>query len=137
MTEERDEEMTKAAHIIDPAVQGSKRKTYYSDILGRFRKHKLAMFGLIIMTFIVAAVILLPLLLGLDPYSTSLRMPYTRPSKEFILGFDGIGRDNFARLVYGGRVSLTVGLLSTLVSILIGVPLGLCAGYFRGCLKSL
>ncbi len=124
--------MTKAAHIIDPAVQGSKRKTYYSDILGRFRKHKLAMFGLIIMTFIVAAVILLPLLLGLDPYSTSLRMPYTRPSKEFILGFDGIGRDNFARLVYGGRVSLTVGLLSTLVSILIGVPLGLCAGYFRG-----
>jgi peptide/nickel transport system permease protein len=132
MTEERDEEMTKAAHIIDPAVQGSKRKTYYSDILGRFRKHKLAMFGLIIMTFIVAAVILLPLLLGLDPYSTSLRMPYTRPSKEFILGFDGIGRDNFARLVYGGRVSLTVGLLSTLVSILIGVPLGLCAGYFRG-----
>jgi len=132
MTEERDEEMTKAAHIIDPAVQGSKRKTYYSDILGRFRKHKLAMFGLIIMTFIVAAVILLPLLLGLDPYSTSLRMPYTRPSKEFILGFDGIGRDNFARLMYGGRVSLTVGLLSTLVSILIGVPLGLCAGYFRG-----
>jgi peptide/nickel transport system permease protein len=132
MTEERDEEMTKAAYIIDPAVQSSKRKTYYSDILGRFRKHKLAVFGLIIMTLIVAAVILLPLLLGLDPYSTSLRMPYTRPSKEFILGFDGIGRDNFARLVYGGRVSLTVGLLSTLVSILIGVPLGLCAGYFRG-----
>lgn len=113
-------------------TRGGKRKTYYMDIVERFRKHKLAMIGLVTILVIVVAVVILPRLMTLDPYGTSQERPYAEPSAKFILGVDSLGRDNFARLVYGGRVSLTVGLLSTLVSIVIGVPLGLWAGYYRG-----
>lgn len=132
MIERRENRMTNMSQCTDSPVQVRKSKTYYSDIIRRFKRHKLAMGGLITITIIIVMVIALPLIVNLDPYSTSRQMPYTEPSKEFLMGVDGVGRDNFARLVYGGQVSLTVGLLSTCVSILIGVPLGLCAGYFRG-----
>lgn len=106
--------------------------TYFQDVLKRFRRHKLAIAGLITLSGIVLAVIILPLCMDLDPYSTSRAPSYSAPSSEFIMGTDASGRDNFARLIYGGRVSLTVGLISTLISMLIGLPLGICAGYFKG-----
>lgn len=52
--------------------------------------------------------------------------------QNHILGTDDVGRDLFARLLYGGRISLFVGIASTIISVIIGVPLGLLAGYYRG-----
>ena len=58
--------------------------------------------------------------------------PYEAPGKEHCLGCDDVGRDLAARLIYGARVSLAVGLISATVALVIGLTVGLCAGYFRG-----
>jgi peptide/nickel transport system permease protein len=58
--------------------------------------------------------------------------PYEKPSWKHLLGTDNIGRDVFSRMLYGARVSLAVGLLATSISIIIGVILGMTAGYFSG-----
>ncbi len=113
-------------------AEGEVRKTYFGDVFKRFRRHKLAIVGTVVLAVIVLAVLLLPVVMELDPYSTARAPAYTAPNSEFLLGTDASGRDNFARLVYGGRVSLTVGLVSTLISMLIGLPLGVCAAYFKG-----
>ncbi|GAQ24727.1 ABC transporter permease [Tepidanaerobacter syntrophicus] len=109
-----------------------KRNSYYTDVFKRFKRHKLAMFGIAMLTIIILAVLLLPMIFKLDPYTTMVAPALSRPSVKFILGTDATGRDNFARLLYGGRVSLLVGLASTFISIIIGVPLGLIAAYYRG-----
>src|SRR5580765_7718166 len=59
------------------------------------------------------------------------------PSAEHWLGNDHLGRDLFSRLIYGGRVSLTVGLLAPMIGVTIGATLGMLAGYFRGRLETL
>ena len=58
--------------------------------------------------------------------------PYEAPGKEHCLGCDDVGRDLAARLIYGARVSLAVGLISAILALVIGLTVGLCAGYFRG-----
>lgn len=109
-----------------------KRNSYYTDVFKRFKRHKLAMFGITMLVIIILAVLLIPVIFKLDPYATMVAPALARPSMKHILGTDATGRDNFARLLYGGRVSLLVGLVSTLISIIIGVPLGLIAAYYRG-----
>jgi len=102
-----------------------------------FCKHKAALAALIILILEILAVIFLPLILKLDPYtidsSAGFNMP---PSAKHILGTDDVGRDMFSRLIYGGRVSIFVGFFSTLISLVIGLPLGLLAGYYKGICRS-
>ena len=113
----------------------SQRRSYWRDVLERFTRHKLAMGGLIIILAELAIVILLPLVMKLNPYSMDAVGGFgAAPSTAHILGTDEVGRDVFARLIYGGRTSLFVGILSALISLSIGVPLGLVAGYCRGAL---
>ncbi len=98
----------------------------------QFTKHKLAMTAAIFFAAEVLLVIFLPAIMKLDPYSITSIGINKEPTKGFILGTDGSGRDLFARLVYGGRTSIYVGVMSTLISVAIGLPLGLIAGYYRG-----
>ncbi len=98
----------------------------------RFRKDRLAVASLIIIFILVASAILAPLIAPYNP--TSQRMVERRlppGSSGHLLGTDGFGRDIASRLVYGGRISLTVGLVSVGVGMLIGMALGLIAGYFK------
>jgi len=97
----------------------------------RFRKHKLAMTGLIMLSLMVLIVIFVPILLGLDATTSDYASLNHVPSERYILGTDNLGRDMMARTLFGGRISLLVGLLSVVVSALIGVPLGLLAGYYE------
>lgn len=90
------------------------------------------MVGLFIITLEIILVAVLPFIMHLNPYDSDYTAFSAAPSSLHILGTDAIGRDIFARLVYGGRTSLLVGLLSTIISCAIGVTLGLIAGYFRG-----
>lgn len=106
--------------------------SYLNDVLKRLLSHRLAIFGAIVIIVELLAVIFIPILVELDPYVIDYDAFGAAPGKGHILGTDDVGRDLFARLVYGGRVSLSVGLLSALISLAVGVPLGLLAGYFRG-----
>lgn len=101
-------------------------------MLKRFSQHKLAMIGLAVITLEVLLVVILPVVMKLDPYTSDVFNFSAVPGPGHILGTDDTGRDVFARLIYGGRVSLLVGLLSAVISLCIGVPLGLLAGYYKG-----
>ena len=109
-----------------------KKDSYYRDVLRKFTAHKLAMIGVAIILLEVILVIVLPMIMKLDPYTSDILAFSAKPGAGHILGTDDTGRDVFARLVYGGRISLLVGLLSAIISLCIGVPLGLIAGYYKG-----
>lgn len=109
-----------------------KKDSYYRDVLKRFTAHKLAMLGLTIIILEVVLVVVLPMVIKLDPYTSDIQAFGVGPCEGHLLGTDDTGRDIFARLIYGGRVSLLVGLLSAIISLCIGVPLGLLAGYYKG-----
>lgn len=98
----------------------------------RAKGEKSLVFGCFIVLLQIVIVVLLPMIMKLDPYSVDKAFFGTGPGLGgHVLGTDTIGRDVFARLVYGGRVSIFVGFFSVFISLLIGVPLGLYAGYHK------
>ncbi len=128
--------------MSDVAVNAVKKEkeesySYMRDVMERFAHHKAALISMFILGLIILLCIFLPFIMNLDPYSTDSLSVYAAPSAEHILGTDEIGRDLFARLVYGGRTSLMVGVVSMLISVFIGVPLGILAGYYRGWIEAL
>lgn len=114
----------------------TKKSSYLHDVLKKFLAHRLAMAGFVVLLIEILCVIVLPPLMKLDPYSMDYAGFGAAPSAQHILGCDDVGRDLFARILFGGRVSLMVGICSALVSLVIGVPLGLLAGYFRGWIET-
>lgn len=98
----------------------------------KFMKNKLAVLGLVVIVVLILMSICAPLLTSYDASETDLYNIRTAPSAEHILGTDDLGRDIFARLLYGGRVSIAVGLISMLLQVVIGVTVGAAAGYFGG-----
>lgn len=113
-----------------------KRKKEKSDFLKKFVHHKPATVSLILILLEILAVIFLPMIMNLDPYTSDPLAFNAPPGGAHLLGTDDVGRDILARLIYGGRNSLSIGVLSTFISILIGLPLGLFAGYYRGMLET-
>ena len=105
-------------------------------IIRRFFKHRLA--GLAIAALLI--LIISAVFAFASPYTPTQQEPinsFRSPSAEHWFGTDELGRDIFTRILFGGRVSLTVGLLSTLFSILIGVIVGALSGYFGGWLDTI
>ncbi|MDR2503799.1 MAG: ABC transporter permease [Deltaproteobacteria bacterium] len=88
--------------------------------------------GLFIVLGMAAAALLAPWLAPFDPNELHLARKLNPPSAEFWLGTDALGRDVFSRLLFGARVSLWVGFVSVGISVVVGVLLGLTAGFFRG-----
>jgi peptide/nickel transport system permease protein len=97
----------------------------------RLRRHPGAIAGSIVLGIIVLAVILAPLS-PYDPLASDLPIRLQPPSLEHPFGTDQLGRDLLTRCLYGGRVSLTVGFLVVVITLVIGVPLGAVSGYFGG-----
>ena len=91
-----------------------------------------ARFGIAVVTIMALAAIVAPLIAGADPLRIDLSHMLQKPSPSHWLGTDLQGRDIWARLVYGSRVSLTVGLISQGIALTLGVTLGLLAGYYSG-----
>ncbi len=95
----------------------------------KFMNNKLAVFGLIVFTIIVLSSIFAPFITSWEPTKINLSHALKAPSAEHIFGTDKVGRDIFARVLYGGRISILVGLGSALGAAAIGVLLGTYAGY--------
>jgi peptide/nickel transport system permease protein len=98
----------------------------------QFPRHRAAMVGLVCLVLICLAAALAPLIAPYDPVQIKLSAKLKPPSFEHLLGTDHFGRDVFSRLLYGGRTSLSVGLLVVAFAFVLGVPLGLASGYFGG-----
>lgn len=98
----------------------------------KFIKNKLAVLGVFIILALVLISICAPLLTDYTISETDLFNIKMAPNSEHILGTDELGRDVFTRLIYGGRVSIVVGVASMTVQLVIGVIMGAIAGYFGG-----
>jgi len=103
-----------------------------SRALRKLMSNRLAMLGLAIFTIILLATIFAPLLTVHDPMKVDLRAMLQPPSWEHILGTDRTGRDVFARILFGGRVSIIVGLGSALLAAVVGVGIGAYTAYRGG-----
>jgi peptide/nickel transport system permease protein len=107
----------------------------WRDVWRRFRRNKLAMVGLAVIVLLVLTAIFAPLIARHDPLAISSQTKQP-PSAEHWFGTDSIGRDLFSRIVYGARVSLTVGVSAALLATTIGCLLGAIAGYYGGLLDN-
>ena len=96
----------------------------------------LYLFSVLFLLLLVALSLLAPVL-PLDPNTTNVSQMNQPPSLDHIFGTDNVGRDYFARVLYGGRISLLVGVLAMLASVLIGSLVGIVAAYFGGLMDSI
>lgn len=102
------------------------------QVVRRFRRHRLAMSGLVVFLLIVLACVFAPVLAQHDPDSIDLLARNQGPSRDHWFGTDRTGRDTFSRVLYAGRVSLTVGVVAVAISVSVGMLLGSIAGFFGG-----
>lgn len=98
----------------------------------RFRKNTPATIGLILLVLLLAASLAAPLLTNMDPLKNNLIEALEKPSATHPLGTDYLGRDILSRILYGGRLTLTIGFLAVSLGLVIGVPLGAVSGYYGG-----
>jgi peptide/nickel transport system permease protein len=98
----------------------------------RFRRNKLAVFGLVVVTILFLTAIFAPVIAPSDPDAQDYALTLRPPGEGGLMGTDSLGSDVFSRVVYGARISLESSLISVGIAILVGVPIGLTSGYFRG-----
>lgn len=121
----------KQAHA-EEMVELTKRHGQWRDVLRRLFRNKLAVVGLVIVVVIVLGVVFAGVLTPYDYDAQDYGSRFAYPSAQHLFGTDNFGRDLFTRILYGGRISLLVALLSLAISTVIGVILGATAGYFGG-----
>ncbi len=114
-------------------LAGHRQRSLWRDAWRRLIRNKLAVIGMVVVTFFLALAIVGPII---APYGESevvdVRLGRYAPSWTWPFGLDPNGRDIFSRMMYGARVSLVVGVLSQIIILIIGVPIGAIAGYFGG-----
>jgi peptide/nickel transport system permease protein len=96
------------------------------------RRYPLGVFGAVIMALFVVTAVFANAFTAYDPLTTNARLSLAAPSAQHLLGADFMGRDVYSRIVYGARISLAVGIGSTLLGCALGVVLGLVSGYLGG-----
>ncbi|MBU5426091.1 ABC transporter permease [Tissierella pigra] len=123
--------------MSDKAVQkntSKKKKGQWSEVWRRLRRNKMAMLGLTIISIFILLALFADVIADYDEVAikmnTSIRLQ--GPSKDHILGTDELGRDIFARIIHGARVSLQVGIIAVGIAIIIGGTLGAIAGFYGG-----
>ena len=109
-----------------------KKQSELRRVLHQMRKNKLAMLGLIIFLAELLLVALAPLISPYDYAAMDIMAIQQGPSSAHLLGTDELGRDILSRILYGGRYSITMGLLSVLISTSVGMTIRAIAGYFGG-----
>ncbi len=118
--------------ISETTVAQSSRLEKF-DWLWADTRAKVALAWIVLVLFVA---VFAPLLAPADPIEQNLRSILAEPSSENILGTDDIGRDFFSRLLYGARVSMFGAFLAVIVSMILGIPIGLIAGYLGGVVEN-
>ena len=107
-------------------------KTFFRDTWDRFKKNKLALFGLIFLVLMVLGAIFVPMFSKYGYTTQNMQLRNALPSLEHPFGTDGLGQDILVRVMYGARISLSIGFVSALINLVIGVIYGGIAGYLGG-----
>lgn len=123
--------------INKPLIGDSTALRRFQNMSRRYARSRTAVAGLIITGVIILLAIFAPVIAPYDPYAVDAANTLQGPSREHLMGTDDIGRDLLSRVIYGSRVSLYVGLISIGIASVVGVILGLVAGYFSGITDSL
>src|SRR5512146_2033100 len=117
-----------------------RKSNFLRPMLRSLGRHRLAVLGLVVIVGIIGMAIFAPLLTGADPNNIDIVVRMKPPGftsadgRFFPLGTDSLGRDVLARIIYGSRISLSVGMSAVLVAGAIGTILGVLAGFFGGAL---
>lgn len=119
------------ANKEDELLQVSKQSNIVA-VLHRLKKNKSAMLGLVIFIILAIIAILAPLIMPYPYEQMDMTSMYASPSAKHWFGTDDLGRDILSRIMYGGRYSLSIGIIATVFSMLIGMAIGAIAGYFGG-----
>ncbi|OPJ56481.1 ABC transporter permease [Alkalithermobacter paradoxus] len=117
----------------------AKKRSIWAEVIRRMGKNKMAMIGLGILVILVLLALFADIIAPYDEVAIkqNLALRLQGPSAQHILGTDEFGRDIFARIIHGARVSLQVGLVAVGISILIGGTLGAIAAYYGGTLDNI
>lgn len=115
------------------------RRSYGMMILRRFAGHKLAVAGAVVVILLCLSALFAKFLAPHDPLLIDTSRRFMRPfvSWDYPLGTDDLGRDTLSRLLYGGQVSLTVGIVAMITTMITGTLVGLAAGYYGGLVDNL
>jgi peptide/nickel transport system permease protein len=121
--------------MTEPTLARPREETLFHLVIRRFFRHRLATIALVVLGLMV----LTALAASLSRYSPTDQNPanqFESPNLQHLFGTDELGRDVFTRILYGGRISLEVGLLSTLLTIVGGILVGAASGYYGGWLDN-
>lgn len=129
--------MKKATTVTTAApVAETKKKSQFQEVWRRFKKNHLAVLGLILLIVMIALVALSGIIAPYGFDEQNYFETFQAPSLRHLCGTDELGRDIFSRLLYGGRVSLTIGIISVGIGLLVGGAMGAVGGYFGGKLDN-
>ncbi|AUS81124.1 ABC transporter permease [Actinoalloteichus sp. AHMU CJ021] len=123
--------MTTDVHAGTPTSGAGAGRSQRRRALRRLRRNPAGMVGLVLVVLLVLAAALAPLLAPADPAAVDFDRLREQPSAAAWLGTDEFGRDQLSRVLFGLRSSLFVGVLAVLLAVVVAVPLGLAAGYYR------
>ena len=106
------------------------------EVWRRFRRHRLAMFGAAMLAIIVFAVVVGPLIYRVPINEIDFKAKLKTPSWAHPMGTDDLGQDILARMLYGGRISLAVGVAAMLIAVTVGTAVGAVAGQTGGAVDN-
>jgi ABC-type dipeptide/oligopeptide/nickel transport system permease subunit len=117
-----------ASGVTVPPPRLNEFKRFRRVFLGR----GVVIFGLIVLLFFIIITIFAPVLAPYDPYEIDVGNALLQPSRQHLLGTDAVGRDILSRIIFGSRTSLFIGISVVAISTIVGVVLGITAGYYGG-----
>lgn len=140
LTSDKNDKRTREAERIAQdagaaiAAEAPKRRaeSYWAVSWRIFKKNKLGMVCLVIVVILMLVALFAPVIAPYDPYAIELTNRLATPTSAHLLGTDELGRDILSRIIYGCRISLSVGVISQAIALFIGFFAGVVAGYFGG-----
>ncbi|MED4911018.1 ABC transporter permease [Brevibacillus centrosporus] len=106
------------------------KETFWQDVFRSLKKDRMAITGGIVILLFVLMAIFAPWIAPHNPYEVNLDNQFQKPGLEHWLGTDMFGRDVLSRIIYGSQISLLIGLVPSMITMSIGIVLGIVAGYF-------
>lgn len=129
--------MNKENIMISAEEDIVKKRSRFKEVWRRFRRSKQAMIGMVMLLILIFSAVFADVIAPYDPLKQDIINRLQAPSVSHLFGTDELGRDIFSRILFGSRISLTVGLIAVGLSSVVGCALGAIAGYYGGALDNI